>query len=268
MFSILKNLFAPKKPTVRFWTNYPGLPEIEPIVKGTQEIPKWMKSMPSKTSGLGSGIIGHLLTAKTCPGIVDYFSHAYVLKMWTDVVFTIEQRENGTYNFGVETPSNGNFKFDSHLREQYQDYIPQEVRDYNTWVVKAVSPWKLETPPGYSVLQLPMYYHYNRDFEVLPGVIDTDYHHEMNQQMMFFQPGKYTIKRGTPLCMFIPFKRQEYDLVCEEGTVEDEKNDFRSFLWVASKFGSGYRQKQKYHKEKNKQSKCPFGFGDKNSGKK
>ena len=146
--------------------------------------------------------------------------------------FTFNKNDNyyKIIKAAIVNHSNGNFKFDSHLREQYQDYIPQEVRDYSTWVVKAVSPWKLETPPGYSVLQLPMYYHYNMDFEVLPGVIDTDYHHEMNQQMMFFRPGKYTIKRGTPLCMFIPFKRQEYDLVCEEGTVEDEKKDFESFF--------------------------------------
>ena len=52
---------------------------------------------------------------------------------------------------------------------------------------------------GWSVWQLPMYYDFNPLFEVLPGIIWSDRHHEINQQMLMKRYGEFTIKRGTHL---------------------------------------------------------------------
>ena len=55
-----------------------------------------------------------------------------------------------------------------------------------------------------------MYYDFNSLFEVLPGIIWSDRHHEINQQMLMKRYGEFTIKRGTPLAMYVPYERNKY----------------------------------------------------------
>ena len=57
-------------------------------------------------------------------------------------------------------------------------------------------------------MQLPLFYHFNQEWSVLPGVIDTDIHTEVNQQVLYHGDGKeITIKCGDPFVLYIPFKR-------------------------------------------------------------
>jgi hypothetical protein len=44
----------------------------------------------------------------------------------------------------------------------------------------------------------------------LPGVIDTDIHSEINQQVLYHGNGKtVSIDRGDPFVLYVPFKRSE-----------------------------------------------------------
>jgi len=46
----------------------------------------------------------------------------------------------------------------------------------------------------------------------MPGVIDTDIYHEINQQVLYHGDGKdITIKKGDPFVMYVPFKREKSD---------------------------------------------------------
>jgi hypothetical protein len=73
---------------------------------------------------------------------------------------------------------------------------------------KAMGPWRIITPHGWSVLQLPLFYHFNREWSVLPGVIDTDIHNEINQQVLYHGSGRaITIKQGDPFVLYVPFQR-------------------------------------------------------------
>jgi hypothetical protein len=56
----------------------------------------------------------------------------------------------------------------------------------------------------------------------MPGIIDTDVWHEINQQILYFGNGKEIfIKKGTPLAHYLPFKRIESTLEIREQTEKD-----------------------------------------------
>ena len=51
------------------------------------------------------------------------------------------------------------------------------------------------------------------NFDYLPGLFDTDKIHEVNLQLIITSSDKeILIKQGTPLAIYIPFKRQSYQL--------------------------------------------------------
>ena len=78
----------------------------------------------------------------------------------------------------------------------------------------------------------------------MAGTIRTDIHHQINQQLMITKkdhPYEFTIKRGDPLAIYIPYKRQKFDYSHRYATKEDAERfsgmDFRVF----SKFSGGYK---------------------------
>jgi hypothetical protein len=64
-----------------------------------------------------------------------------------------------------------------------------------------------------------MTYEYNEYFDVLPGIIHSDVYHTINQQICLKKEGEFIIKKGTPLAMYVPFKRESFDMTMQ---MEDE----------------------------------------------
>jgi len=158
-------------------------------------IPKWFKDIPSKEIG----------TVKDCPSFPDYFSQGYIIPMWTDVKM---RYKDGISQFETSAKR---FLFETHANEQMIKYKKATFNGIEgQFVFKANCPWRIITPPGWSVLQLPLFYHFNQEWSVLPGVIDTDIHHEINQQILYHGNGKeIIIKCGDPLVLYVPFKRSD-----------------------------------------------------------
>ena len=108
-----------------------------------------------------------------------------------------------------------------------------------------------------------MWWHFNPDFEVPPGPIWTDEYAQVNPQIIIKHYGKITIKRGTPLCVFVPYERSSSDELELEimstdknGNVQDEeckKHETKTDIMVQTVFKGGYRKMQK-----SKEAKCPF----------
>jgi hypothetical protein len=158
-------------------------------------IPKWFKDIPSKEIG----------TVKDCPSFPDYFSQGYIIPMWTDAKMKVEG-ELAAFELSANR-----FSFDTHGNQQMLEYKKATFNGIEgQFVFKAICPWRIITPPGWSVLQLPLFYHFNQEWSVLPGVIDTDIHTEINQQILYHGNGKdVTIKCGDPFVLYIPFKRSD-----------------------------------------------------------
>jgi len=226
------NFFKKQKPEITFWSEIEGLEQVCPPVPMREYIPKWFKNMPNS---IDSNQPLHPGTAKRCPAFMDFWENGWVIPLWCDLE-VITDKDN---NFSVRTPED-NFRFDTHLDNQFIDHIPKNS-NYEM-ILKAVSPWRIMTPKGYSVLQLPMFYDFNKDFTVLPGTIWTDVHYEVNQQIAIHNTGRTFIPRGTPLAVYIPIKREKWKFTISELTEQLRyKTNIAYYHW-ASKFKDGYRE--------------------------
>jgi hypothetical protein len=188
-----------KSDKIQFISTVEGLETIEECLPRPAKnfIPKWFKDIPSQ--------INNAINVKNCPSFPDYFSQGYIIPMWSDVKIKFED-SIATYEMGAKR-----FSFDAHSNEQMLDYTKTSFNGVEgQFVFKANCPWRIITPPGWSVLQLPLFYHFNQEWSVLPGVIDTDIHSEINQQILYHANGKEAIIRcGDPFVLYIPFKRSD-----------------------------------------------------------
>ena len=242
---MIKKLFTfwkqKEKPKIHWWSVIEGLEKVAPIVPAKEYVPDWWKRVQRKINSLDDKG-----TVRNCPSFPEYINQGFVVPLWCDLYLEIEQE--GTWKW--RTPDK-NFSFSTHSNTQFRDWLPQHMQDNTSMVVKPSCPWRVKTPPGWSVWQLPMYYHYNTMFETLPGIIWSDIHHEINQQMLFKRYGEFFIPRGTPLAMYVPFERNKYtyDISGPNSTNAAWSNE--SFLHVRSKFKGGYKLHQAEVK------KCP-----------
>jgi hypothetical protein len=198
----------------------PGLSKIDeslpkPAIK---YIPDWWRQTPHVPQDVfASNPFGG--NVKNCPSFPDYFSQGIIIPMWVDSVISYDEE---TEEWGWKT-SNANFSWGFHPKEQYSKYVDHVyLGDRPKAVFKANSPWRIITKKGYSVLQLPVFYHFNKDFTVLPGVVDTDMAHQINPTVLFMSDKKdIFIPRGTPLVQYIPFKREDLSLEVRDSTEQD-----------------------------------------------
>ena len=51
---------------------------------------------------------------------------------------------------------------------------PIELEGKKKSYFKISLPWRIKTPPGYSCLFMQPYYHFEKEFALLPAIIDTD----------------------------------------------------------------------------------------------
>ena len=225
------------KPLIQFVSTVPGLSEVdESRPKPTQKfIPEWWKKTPLLSHPMESYFDKEIVnTVRGCPSFPDYFSQGYVVPMWTDSVLRYDKKTN-EWNWLTK---NKNFDWELHPNQQLGPHmVPTSLGKLGYAVFKAICPWRLITPPGYSVWQLPMFYELNQDFTVLPGVIRSDGWSHINQQVLLHtDKEELFIKRGTPLAQYIPFKRSSFDLEVRDATEEDKKLFLKHDMHVTTKF--------------------------------
>lgn len=203
-------------------------------------IPDWFKNFP----------ISENANARNCPAFPDYFSLGYILPMWMDSMLHYDPNtDNWTAKSSGAMPT-----WKTHSNDQFLDHVDASVNGSKVdFVFKAHCPWRIITPPGWSVLQLPLFYNFDKDWSVLPGVIDTDIHHEINQQVVYTGNGKEVeIKRGEAFVLYVPFERTKTKLNVRYQTEKDAKRISSTQLDIATRFlGSGaYRKMQRLRDSK------------------
>lgn len=212
------------EPKVKLITTLPGLNEVEEALPkpASKFIPEWWKNTPNipHKISLDSHQAGNV---KGCPSFPDYFSKGFIVPMWVDSILCYTDDEDGK-SWRWKTASS-KFSWGAHANEQYIDDVPHKFFGKESYFIfKSRLPWYVYTDPGYSLYQLPPFFHFNEDFSVIPGVRDTDVRHEMNIQLVLHSKNKEIfIPRGTPIAHFIPFKREKIDLETRYAT-EDEIN--------------------------------------------
>lgn len=246
---------------ITWWSTVQGLEKIVPIEPATKHIPQWFKDTPRFTLNNEKENMFDRdkdPTVKSCPSFADFHRLGYVMKMWCDSKLTTWY-ENDIIQYKWETPNN-ELEWHFHGANQYIDNLPEHAKEQFKFVWKTGCPWRVKTPPGVSMIQMPMYYEYSPDFEVLPCIIDTDFHFELNQQVVVKRLGEIMIPRGTPLCMYIPIRREDYKTTITDETEELKKQRRISELNIFTRFNGlfgSYRETQQNMRNEGKY-KCPI----------
>ena len=90
-----------------------------------------------------------------------------------------------------------------------------------------------------------MSYHFDARFSLMSGIIHTDMHHWINQQLVINKEGETLIPRGTPLGMYVPIRRENYNLIVREETKEDFNRLERTGNHLKSRFIGSYKSMKK-----------------------
>ena len=216
----------------------------------TEVMPDWKRDIPGQVEKeLQKGN-----TVRTCPAIHDYLHLGYVIPLWTDVV--VERVSLGANRQAVRDPkgkmiswrtAHAAFPLEQHGRDQVEGVEMLEPPDGLPLVVKPICPWLVETPPGWSILVLPLSMHEEKNklpLIPIPGVINTDHWHQIHTPCRWERADPVIqLKAGTPFMHIIPFRRTE-SLKAEFKVIEEQAR-LANLAGVLSDFSGGYRRQQK-----------------------
>ena len=107
---------------------------------------------------------------------------------------------------------------------------------------------------------MPIAYSFNPMFEVLPGIIHTDYYRTFNLFMIMKNRGaKYHIPFKEHLCQWVCFPRHSLPYELRSASEEDLRLERKAVNVLNTNWGSGrqYRLLAKIFKQKTG-GKCPF----------
>jgi hypothetical protein len=178
--------------------------------------------MPSRIPGpLNELGLATDVTVRGCPGLLDYFVWGYTLPLWADL-----QVSAGEDGFEVQAPSPG-----GGVGASVSSFAPAKQPGYpfepgaTSHILKIPNPWAAVTPRGWSTALLPLTYHKDPRFSVLPGIVDTDRYHSLNLVIEWLVPndGVTLLRAGTPMALLVPFERRK--LSCE--VVADPQRAFQ-----------------------------------------
>tara|TARA_R100000742_G_C4270142_1_gene88798 strand:+ start:761 stop:1477 length:717 start_codon:yes stop_codon:yes gene_type:complete len=211
-------------------------------------IPEWFKDIKNYSNDSKHNITSKVKTVKTCPSFVDIFQQGYVIPAPVDYVFKVNTKEDWSWEIPLAfEKENKMIDVDIHDDIQMVDHLPKNSKIKK--VFKLNLPLRVITPKGYSCTQLPMPYTYNDKWELSYGVLKTDVIHEINLQINILTNEEVLIKQGTPLGVYIPFKREEYNLEITRLQDDHEASKMinKSLLKLHGRFPSQYFKK--FHKK-------------------
>ena len=185
-----------------------------------QALPDWLKAMPM-TAASDMHEAAEIRTVKQCPPFLDAMRAGFVFLLpcqldYADGVFG--------WDWDAPAPSLGGqprapINFHSSAQVSGAPFGPDNL-------IKFVSFWTVELPPGWSLLAThPL----NRDdlpFRTLTGLVDCDKFHQIG--LLF--PARWldpaspcVLPRGTPVAQCIPVLRGTMEPELEFGTIEGER---------------------------------------------
>ena len=216
------------RPKIEFFTETEELLEFPPI-PARKALPEWFKQMapaidlPPSNSRFPFGLsrlqrLSNInATIRRCPGIISYLSEGYLIPLWSD--FLVQVRGQTVYCVGSNelahaSPHSKNLQYNT--MPLPETYLPDSV--------KFTNPWKVRTPPGWSVLLSQPFYQFEQRFTAIPGVVDSDVYHHIHVNA-FFRKGDmdHQLKMGMPFIHVLPFQRSELEPEVRAMTDADRK---------------------------------------------
>ena len=240
----LKNVFKKSEPDVVWWSSIPNLEKIQPLQKSINHVPSWFKNTKNPID-FSSDTHNNV---KKCPSFPLYFNRGWIMTLWCDLL--IERDDLGKVSW---TTPNDVFKFEFHSDSQFKDHLPDHIRKEIACVIKPISPWKVKTSKDWYILQLPLFYEFQQNFGLIPGIFPSDIYHQTNQQLIIYKNAfkdgnKILLPKGTPLAQYIPIPKQDVKGIISEETKELKESEDTSQLFISTTFRNRF----------NSLKKCPY----------
>ena len=239
----LKSIFVESKPEIIWWNTIPNLEKIHPLQRANKHIPQWFKdtSINIENEITSSNV-------KKCPSFPLYFNRGWIITLWCDLL--LERDELGKITW---TAPSDTFQFDFHTDDQFKNYLPDNIRKEIACVVKPICPWRVKTSKDWYMLQLPLFYEFQQNFSLIPGIFPSDIYHQMNQQIVVYKSAfkdsnKIMIPKGTPLAQYIPIPKKDIKGIISEETKELKDSEDTSQLFISTLFRNRF----------NNLKKCPY----------
>ena len=249
--------FKKKKIVLQCFANSQHLAEYVPIQMASSFYPNWWKELPKAV--VSPGKLGGTGTMKTCVGFIKHFENSAIIPMWSDLIVGIgHQAAHYQYHF-----SDGVSEATHHPEYQYNNYFSGNQYQH----LKLISPWLLycDEPVNFMWTEPVWHTNFADQYRVLPGTIDFRYQHATNVNMILTRgttDRKITIPFKQPIAHIVPLS--DRDLHIEVIYDRNKWQDIAQSGFFAPTFIGKYFSIRRAHSElKNKQSKCPFGFGKK-----
>jgi hypothetical protein len=237
-------MYKKEKPKIEFISRFENLTTIEEIQPQPAHkfIPEWWKNFPWETNE-DSRYRPDSLLVRQCPMFPDLFSSGYILPMWADTTLFYDEG-NWSWKCGS---ANSPFKIDIFSNEKFLENANYKFNGVSANAVfQFHNPWQIKTTKKYYIFQLPLFYHFDNDFSVLPGTYDANTAETNKLEVAYFGNKKEIfIKKGTPLVQYIAYKKEKIDYVIREFNKDDIKNHSINFMNRATTFKSFY-SKNKY----------------------
>ena len=234
-------MFWKKNPTIEFVSLVPGLSDLMPLTKASRKDFKWLenayKDFSDKKSDFNNSPIQQKHIVR-CPGIFNLFKVGWVQRAWQDI--TITTNGDGV-NFHWNTPLDQK-RIAPHVPGvveyvgAHEELIQRYSNDFRSLrnIVKIQSPWIAYIPKGYSLLNTPVPYPDNKDWEAQFGIQECIPGAPLPLSVhlnWFVKEGTTVIKAGTPLHQLFLIKNEEVDTIIRD--VEDRDKDNMSKTLVA-----------------------------------
>jgi len=173
-------------------------------------------------------------TVVNCPGITDFLKTGYILPAWTDMSFRKYNSEI-IFNMADNFP---NIHHGVHVSDQYKGMDESQL-PLSVGFHKVTTPWIVKTSPGISLIITHPYWSRNKTFTTVSAVVHSDkapldlkWFFEFNQELPdtpnIVNIEHQIIKRGTPLILLIPFKREKFKHKIEYLSLENMNNMYRN----------------------------------------
>ena len=194
-------------PTIDFITyNEETLRDFKPIL-AKDYLPEWWKNQ--KIHEVNTGLVGH--TIQACPAMDDWLKIGWYIIANKDheIICGKDYGEDRDIQFTTDSPDAS----PSHPHSQFGPFVFLEEHPIKD-AFKFKMPWNIILPEGYSMFYFDPFLFQNKWFSVWPGIIDGDgFNKNMDNAQLILYPRQqksFTIKKGTPICQIIPFRREEW----------------------------------------------------------
>ena len=200
-------------------------------IPSSQSVPQWWKDMPlfvHEDKDLKVKNRKTNYTSKKCVPMLDGIVSGYIVPLWADIVISEDDVfDSPNIDWRVSSPV-----FEVQPLEATKGIPTPE--GYSNVVFKFLNQWRIKTPKGTSCLIVPYLGDHNPIFRAIPGIVDTDkYEQEITINGWIKNDFKGVLRKGTPMCQIIPFKRES------EWKSEFIKGDFSQSIYIQDRTQNG-----------------------------